>query len=507
MSDNRKDITESLSDQLAAGGQFYRRPGARLTEPQAEVVKRIGETPAVFHDGYHAFDLAHVVMLTEQGIISRSTGQTILDSLLRLEDKNGDAKSWRTDIGHGIHSGEVHVINECGEDIGGWLHIGRSGHDLIAVAERFIARRRLLSIAERILQLIETYTQRAAEMLDVPIPTYTGLQRAQVATVGFHLCSLAFPHKRDVERVFSLYPRLNQSPAGAAVGTTSDFELDRERVALLLGFDGISPNGEDIDKSVDIQLEMSSLLASVAANLSVAADRFLLWHSQEYDLLELPDRLAGTSSIMPHKKNPHSIQTIQRDTNEVISDVFRQHTAAKNIGGGVCIEPDISDQIIEDLNIWTEVVACTQYDRDRAAALVTDSWVVSTDLAALLVRDGNIPWRSAHQIIATVIRHLEEADRSIDDLSADRIQTVTKNYCGVSLDITDQQLEQVLDPERTLDRRSETVGSPAPSQVESQISALREEVSKYNDIIQTRWRDLSDAHDKRYHAINSILDS
>jgi argininosuccinate lyase len=237
MTDDPTDVG-SLSDRIAAGAQFYRRPGARLSEPQSDAVERISETPAAYHAGYHAFDLAHAVMLVEEGLIPDEEGRAILRGLRELEDDDGDATDARAALGHGVHNGEAYLISEYGEDVGGWLHLGRSSHDLHGTAVRFVLRERLLEIGELLAELLETYADRAAETADAPIPTYTGLQHAQVGTIGFQLCAAAAPHGRDLERVVALYDRLNRSPAGAAVGTTSDFDLNRERVASLLGFDG-----------------------------------------------------------------------------------------------------------------------------------------------------------------------------------------------------------------------------------------------------------------------------
>lgn len=507
MTDRSETDIGSLADRLAAGSQFYRRSGARLTEGQADVVERIGDTPSAYQAGYHAFDLSHVLMLVEQGLLPPSVGRKLLTGLRELEDADGDASAARSEIGRGAHAAEAYLIDEYGENVGGWIHLGRSTHDMEAVAERFVIRDRLLTIGERLTELVDTYAQRAEETMEAPIPTYTGLQHAQVGTIGFHLCSLVLPHERDLERLVALYDRINRSPAGAAVGTTTDFEIDRERVAALLGFDKVCRNTEDVDKSVDHLLETGGVLATIAGNLGSAADRFLLWYALEFGVLDIPDRLCGTSSIMPQKKNPHSIETVQRETSDILGEALQQYVAVKNAAGGVRIAPAVLDQTIKAIETWTAVVDAVVFDRERAAALVTADWALATDLAALLVREGGLSWRSAHQIVAVIVRWFEEDDRTIADLSVDDLAAATQEYCGTAIDLSKSQLKETLNPQRALGRREDVIGSPAPSRVRDQVESLHESATAYQEALVTRRETLERAHQQREEAVEAILDS
>lgn len=507
MTDPFPEDLSSLAEKFATGEQFYRRAGARLSAPSAASVDRLSNSPAALHAGYHAFDLAHALMLREQGLIPPTAGRLILEGLSTLEDDTGNPVPARETIGHGAHAGEAHLIAEHGEAVGGWLHTGRSSHDLTDVATRFVLRDRLLSVGSSLVDLVEAYTTLASTYTTAPMPTYTGLQHAQVATIGYHLCSQAFPLTRDLDRLIACYDRLNQSPAGAAAGTTTDFEIDRDRVASLLGFDGVMQNAEDIDKSVDHLLEVGLTAALSAATIGQAADQFFLWYSDEFGVVDLPDRLCGTSSIMPQKKNPHSIQAVQRETNEIIGEVIQQFIAVKNLSDGVSYHLDVLSQFTETVDTLRAVVSSATFDTDRARDLVEADWALATDVASLLVKQCGIPWRSAHQIVAVLVRQYEATDQCLADMTASDLEDVAEAYLGDRPTVPASALDGVRDPSQALDRRAGIVGSPAPAEVRDQLATLRARVETYRDQLTEKRAALDQAHAARRTAVDSVIES
>lgn len=507
MRDGSPEDLSSLAETLAPGEQFYRRAGARLSAPPAPSVNRVSQTPAALHTGYHAFDLAHALMLHEQGLLPPDVGRRMLEGLLTLEDETGDPTPARESIGRGAHSGEVHLTDKYGEAVGGWLHTGRSSHDLSAVASRYVLRDRLLTVGSSLVDLIETYAARADSYASVPMPTYTGLQRAQVGTIGYRLCSQAFPLTRDLGRLVACYDRLNRSPAGAAAGTTTDFAIDRERVASLLGFDDVLENAEDIDKSADHLLEVGFTIATSAATVGRAADTFFVWFSDEFGVVDLPDKLCGTSSIMPQKRNPHSVQTVQRETNEIIGEAIQQFLAIKNLSGGVQYDPALLSRFTETLDTFRAVVDGATFDTDRARALVTADWALATDLAALLTKECEIPWRSAHQIVAVLVREYEATDRCLTEVSAADLEAIAEAYLGDRPTIPTAALETLCDPAQAPARRADVIGSPAPEQVADQLTTLRARAEMYRDRLSERRVALDQARATRRSAIRSVIDA
>lgn len=501
-SNDRSEICGSR----ARGGQFYRRAGARLTEEQDESVVNLsgGDAPKGLHEGFHAFDKAHLVMLAEQGLVPGTAASKMLSALREMEEEG--VVELREATGHGPHAGEAYLIEALGESVGGHIHLARSSHDLANVAIRYVLRRKLLDLLDACFDLVRVYTDRAAEYTEAVVPTYTGLQHAQVATFGFYLIGWAQPIRRDTERVLELYDRVNTSPAGAAVGTTSDFSIDRERTADLLGFDGLLGNGEDVDKSFDVTLECSTAVATLMANLGQAGDQLLVWYSREFDLVDMPDRFAGTSSIMPQKKNPHTIEGVQRDTNGVIGEVADVFVGAKNLGGGCRISFDAIDTAVSTVETWAAFVEHLTFDTDRAEQLVYRDWALATDIAGTLVREAGLPWRTAHQITAILVRQSIEADRSVREVTSEHIDSAAREYLGEALDIAESTLDEVIDAHRAIEARSDVPGSPAPEQVSEQIQETREIVTRGRSEVASRRQTLEAAETRLEAAVDDIVE-
>jgi argininosuccinate lyase len=488
---------------LAEGGQFYRRPGARLTEPQDASVIRLSSGSSEMHSGFHSFDKAHLVMLAEEGLIPNDSATTALEAFREIE-KEGLSEVRRAS-GHGAHAGEAYLIAKFGEEAGGYIHLGRSSHDLVATAVRVVARERLLTLCEALVDLIEAYVETAERYSDAVIPTYTGYQHAQVGTVGYSLLAWERPLERDLDRLLELYERINRSPAGAAVGTTTDFPISRERTAELLGFDSVLDNAEGVDKNFDLALEAGGVLGALMANLGYAADQLLIWYSSEFNLIDMPDRFCGTSSIMPQKKNPHSIQSVQRDTNGVIGEIMNLYLGAKNIGGGCRFPLSGFDTAISATETWSALIPNLEVDRERGRELVFDDWAFGTDIASLIVREADLPWRIAHQITAVLVRQAAADGIRADDLEPSHIVVAAEEYLGEPLEITERALEDVLNPERALAARADVHGSPAPNQISDQITHSRRVINEKRQTIEGHQQALSAAEERLEAAINEVI--
>lgn len=488
----------------AQGAQFYRRSGARLTEPQDKSVVNLsgGETPPDLHEGFHAFDKAHAVMLAEQGFMPADVACQILDAFREMEAAG--VVDVRTDSGHSAHAGEAYLIDELGEDVGGHIHLARSSHDLAATAVRIAMRERLLDLMEASLDLMEAYATKAEEYLDAMVPTYTGIQHAQVATVGFCLMGFERSIERDFERLLELYERTNTSPAGTAVGTTSDFPVDRHRVADLLGFDGVLDNAEDVDKSFDLALEAGTSLATQMADLGRAADTLLMWYSPEFSLVDMPDRFCGTSSIMPQKKNPHTIQSVQRDTNGVIGEVMDLFVGAKNIGGGAGVPLGAFETTTNSVKTWAALVEALTFDEEMGEQRVYLDWALATDLAGALVREADVPWRTAHQIVSILVRRMVNESVDVTEITADHVEDVACDYLGEPLGINDDTVTEALDARQAVEARADVPGSPAPEQVDDQIAATREFVSASREEVAECRNSLAAADQRLEHAVDAL---
>ncbi len=242
----------------------FRAGGIRLREEMLPQLGKLaaGRSRLMFH-ALHAFDKAQAVMLVEEGLLSREHGKAILEALRRME-KDG-VEETRTKSGGGLHSGEQYLIRALGEEIGGRLHLGRSSGDLSSVGINTLQREKVLRILEGVNRLRRVLLGLARRHTGTILPGYSFGQHAQPMTLAHLLLSWVANLARDFERLHGVYGRVNTSPAGAAIMVGSDFPLNRERTAELLGFDAIHENMADAilelnaDDSLDVPMAVALL--------------------------------------------------------------------------------------------------------------------------------------------------------------------------------------------------------------------------------------------------------
>lgn len=457
---------------IEPGWGFYRRTGARLSEDPVDWIVSDEPLDPLEHHGFHQFDKAHTVMLTEEGLIPPDKGAKILRGLREMEDRG--FVQVREESGHQGHAGEAFLIEEYGEDIGGFMHLGRSSNDLSPVSKRIMLRSRILEALEALLSLMEAYCDVAEVYKDAVMPTYTVYQHAQVGTFGWYVMSWERPIERAFNRLVEIYQRVNKSPAGSAAETTTDFPINRDRTAELLGFDGIMDNGKDATRTdFDVYLEVVNAFATTMISLSEAADRLLMWYFTEVGRVDVPDRYINTSSIMPQKRNSTALTDVQSSPDSVVSELLNGYMNGRGMSGKAAPAAGVLSEAISHIEHWASIIRDVEFDRERARDQLYLDWVFATDIAGLLVREEGIPWRSAHQIVGILVRTAEEQNMDIRDVSVAELEAAAAEYLGESLDVTDEQLESIIDPDRAVDARSAVPGSPAPNQVQAQIDKGR----------------------------------
>ena len=244
-----------------------RAVGIRMTEPLLPGLSgQYGPTEASLLDAFHRFDKAHLVMLTEEALIPSDDGAAMLRALRAMEAQG--VASVRNDVGGGMHSGEQYLVRALGYDVGGRIHLGRSTGDFGAVGRRIRQRSRLVELMQSLTALRTAAIAAAEQHIETLMPGHTGSQHAQPTTLGHQLLAWASVLERHSERAHGAYKRVNQSPAGAAIMTGSNFALNRERTAALLGFDSALPNTFDAIQSHDDEFDTITVAAGV--NLSIA---------------------------------------------------------------------------------------------------------------------------------------------------------------------------------------------------------------------------------------------
>ena len=424
-----------------------------------------------------AVDRAHVVMLAEQGIIEGETAGSILSALDDVEAAGHEALPAGEDVHEAI---ETAVIEAIGPD-GGRMHTGRSRNDEVAACIRYQLRADLLEMIDAVLTFRETLTEVAAAHVETVMPGYTHLQPAQPTTVAHYLLSYAGAAARDTERLFGALERVNRSPLGAAALAGTPFDVNRERTAALLGFDGLVENSIDAVAGRDVLLESMAAVGGLSVTLSGLAEDLILFANREF--VTLSDAYSSTSSIMPQKKNPDSLELVRATAGD----------AAGSIQGLLTTISGLPRAYNRDLqratpHVWEPLDDVTEATRVAAGAVGTLSWNESvletaagegfstaTGIADRLAMSG-LPFRTAHEIVATTATALEEAgelesgapDTAVTiEALAEATEAVTD--AELSSFLTRETVETLLDPQASVAAR-DSRGGPAPSQVESALA-------------------------------------
>ena len=450
----------------------FRTAGIRLSEemlPQLQKLAAGRSRPML--EALHAFDKAHAVMLVEEGLVAHDAGAAMLTALRRMETEGVEAARTRT--GGGLHSGEQYLIRALGEEVGGRLHLGRSSGDLSSVGINVVQRERVLRILDAVNRLRRVLLGLARRHTDVILPGYSFGQHAQPMTLAHLWLSWAANLARDFDRLLGVYRRVNQSPAGAVIMVGSDFPLDRARTADLLGFDGIHENAADaiLELTADDSLDVPMAIALLYHTLAKWADDLILWSTAEFDFIDVPDRFCQTSSIMMQKKNVIGPAEVKGASAEAIGCVVTSYHALKGPTGLPITERyyaletlwRVADNCVRDLDWFGELLPALRLKRERMREQAWRHWATATDLAGALVRQRDLPWRTAHQIVGILVRLCEERGLGPDAVTPALLDEAAIAYHGQPAGLDVGPIRHALDPGRFIAART-LRGGPAPAE-------------------------------------------
>lgn len=489
----------------------FRTAGIRMNEEmlpelQSHRTGKVTESLA----GFHAFDKAQLVMLTEEGLIPEQDGIAMLRALREME-AIGIEKA-RAEAEGGMHSGEQYLIRKLGEDVGGRIHLGRSSGDLGQIGKRYPMRAHLLRVLEELNRFRATLLRLSAEHADTVMPGYTHGQHAQPTTYGHWLAMWAQVFGRDFDRGAELYRRVNQSPTGAAILTGSNFPINRHRTAELMGFDEPIPNTMDAILSQDTALECASVLAIHASNMGRLADDLMLWSTSEFGMIDVPDRFCGTSSIMMQKKNPQAPQEVKGVAAEALGTVVLVGMANKGSTGLPQLEHKYSDhafwslfkEVIRNLDWMRELLAAAEIDRERMLASAGAHWAQATDVAGSLVREKGLPWRTAHQIVGILVRHSHERGFAPSETTPELIDEAAIEYMGEPVHLSAEALADALNPAVFVAGRT-LYGGPAPEALHRELGQLETKLHADEAFVQEKRAQIQEAEAKLEHAIDTLV--
>ena len=377
--------------------------------------------------------IAHAKMLAKQGIIPVRDAQKIVRGLETVRREIDNGKFVFSEADEDIHMNiERRLIERIGP-AGGKLHTARSRNDQVVLDMRLYLRDEVKIIIAGLQTLRQELARAAKKYLDVIMPGYTHLQRAQPVLFSHHLLAYVEMFERDRERFAGCLERINVLPlgSGALAGTT--FPIDRAYVAKLLGFPRVSKNSIDAVSDRDFLLEFLAASSILFVHLSRLADELVLWSTQEFGFVELPDDYCTGSSMMPQKKNPDVPELIRGKTGRVFGHLQALLTIMKGLPLAYNRDfqedkvPlfDTADTVKASLKMMGEIVAGIKVMSERMRDAARDGFLNATDLADYLVERG-LPFRAAHQVVATVVQFCVSNDKRIEELSLIELQRFSK---------------------------------------------------------------------------------
>ena len=447
---------------------------------------------------------AHVAMLIEQKIIQPHDGAKILRALQKLDGTQLDPAA--EDVHMAV---EEAVLKETVPEVGGNLHIAKSRNDQVTTAIRMQLRNELATLMLQVLQMQDALLETAGKHVDTLILEYTHLQAAQPVTFAHYLMSHYQALSRDLGRLQGAYARVNLCPLGSGALATTSFPINRERTAELLGFDAVLENSIDAVGSRDFILETQSALTLLAVNLSRLAEDLIIWSSQEFGTIELPDEFTSTSSIMPQKKNPEALEVIRARASIVLGDFVASAAAVKSLPTVYNLDfqevtPKLwasMDNLSSSLGIFAGLIPSLKVSSNvegKAAA----GFVGATELANMLVRKYKVAFRTSHKIVGALVKSLVDSKKTLLDATPELLQKVAMESAGIELSVKPEDIVDCTSP-RKLVETHKVLGGPSPVDVERAIKTGRKNMAETKSNIVNLKNHVADAQRK----LNRVVES
>ncbi len=452
------------------GGRFGERTDRRVEEFSESISfdRRLFE-----HDIRGS--IAHAEMLASVGLLTSEECQEIVRGLteIRAEIASGAFPFVleREDIHMHV---EAALIDRLG-DVGRKLHTARSRNDQVATDVKLWIRDALDRVDHCLITLQKSLVAAAERHRGLILPGYTHLQRAQPVLAAHYFLAFVEKFARDRDRLADCRRRLNVLPLGAAALAGTTLPIDRDHVAKSLGFEGVTANSLDTSSDRDFAVEAVFVLSLVAEHLSGWAEEWVLWSTQEFSFLALPDKLCTGSSIMPQKKNPDVLELIRGRSARVIGSLttllvlIKGLPLAYNRDLQEDKEPvfDAFDTVESCLELASLVVDGATLRGDRISARLDEGYLDATTLMEYLIRQG-VPQRTGHEIVGHLVGLCESQGCRLADLPP---EVLTKAHPAL-----DERVKAVLGVGSAV-KAFQSYGSTAPDQVERQLARWKERLA------------------------------
>ncbi len=417
---------------------------------------------------------AWVRALTRIGLLSPPDAERLLDGLARIRE---EWESGEFEIKPGdedIHTANERRLKELVGEVAGKLHTGRSRNDQVATDVRLFVREEIDEIEELLRELQKRALDVAEENLEVIMPGYTHLQRAQPVRFSHWMMSYFWKWQRDRDRLRDLRRRVNVLPLGSGALAGTSFPVDRDSLASDLGFEEVSQNSMDAVSDRDFVLEILSWGAILGIHMSRLAEDLILWSSAEFGFVSMADAYSTGSSLMPQKKNPDALELIRGKSGRLAGNLLRLMMVMKGI-------PSTYDKDLQEdkeplfdtldtakmiVKVAGGIISTMSIHAERMKAALSDD-LLATDLADYLVRRG-VPFRDAHELVGRVVRLAEAKGIRLSEIGIEDLRAISEEF--------HEDVRSVWDFESSIERRNVRGGTG--------LDALKEQLKEAKRLVE-----------------------
>jgi len=413
---------------------------------------------------------AYARALARANLISESERDTLLKGLAQIKQEFALGTFAAQPSDEDIHTAIERRLGELVGAVAGKLHTGRSRNDQVATATRLFVLDSIANLQSQLSTLQAALVEKSEQHLDVLMPGYTHLQRAQPILFAHWLMAYFWMLARDRERLADCARRVAVLPLGAGALAGNALGIDREFLARELGFARVSENSVDAVSDRDFIAEFLFAAALIGVHLSRLGEDLVLYSSAEFGFITLDDAYATGSSLMPQKKNPDALELARGKAGRLIGNLVALLTVLKGLPLSYNKdlqedkEPlfDAVDTLDALLPVLAGVIRTMRVHADKMRAAL-DASLLATDLADYLVRRG-VPFREAHRLVGEAVKRAEARGVALTELSLDEYKQIAPQC--------DADVQDVFDFSRALAAR-EMIGGTGPNAVRAQIAQAK----------------------------------
>ncbi len=447
--------------------------GGRFAEKTDRLVEQFTSSLAVDQRLY-PYDIqgsiAHCKTLERAGVLTPRESSRLVRGLRAVKTELDGARFPFSPQDEDIHMAIERRLTELIGPLGGKLHTGRSRNDQVALDLRLFVRDVLSTMMGQIEEFRRVLVAQARAHLDVVMPGYTHLQRAQPVLLAHHFLAYVEMFERDRSRLYDCRKRLDVMPLGSGALAGSNYPVDRRYTAELLDFPSVTQNSLDAVSDRDGVVEVLSALSLIMMHLSRMSEELILWASQEFRYIDLPDSFCTGSSMMPQKKNPDVPELVRGKTGRVYGHLIGTLTVLKGLPLSYNRDLqedkealfDAVDTTGQSLVLCTELIRRLVVNRAVLAAAAEGGGMLATELADYLVTKG-VPFREAHSITGQIVRSSMENQRSLQQLTLQDLRGFSTHF--------DQDALECLTVQGAIDRKRQ-IGGTSRRRVEARIKEL-----------------------------------